>query len=377
MVVELDGWRFSDLPEPVGLDLYRRAREEFCEYFARVEGVHAIYRYGSVTYPGLSDLDFMVVLNDDYQHRPGVEYSNPRFSTEAKYAVHHQQFFISRHLFPTHNLLIPIFEIEHVWGAPCGEPVTGEEELHLASLFLACEDVVTVFPEFLLSCLTSRQVRARYGQAQLKLITKISGLAETLLNRELPGAAEFAGHVTELREHWFSRSAEENCQMLRRGIEEATDFIATVAKGLSEYVMQMGLLPHSVTEVSRWAYHCGSFGIDFERPDQGFSFHSSGVLRRPRVRAPMGLMLPLVWFASGRGPLSEYIRDHFEQKLPCEDLAKNSGAQKIVTAKNGHCEFLIQAGITIHIFGYYGYHTDYSRGVRTLMRLAARNVFRR
>lgn len=376
MVVELDGWRFSDLPEPVGLDLYRRAREEFCEYFARVEGVHAIYRYGSVTYPGLSDLDFMVVLNDDYRHRPGVEYSNPPLTTEAKYAVHHQQYFIPRRLFALHNLLIPIFEIEHVWGAPCGEPVTGEEELHLASLFLACEDVVTVFPQFLLSCLTSRQVRARYGQAQLKLITKISGLAETLLNRELPGAAEFTRNVRELREHWFSRSSEENCRLLRRGIEDATQFIATVAKALAEYVMQRGFVPDSVTKVSRWGYHFGSFDIVFDQPNDGFSFQSSGVLRRPGVHVPLGLMLPLAWFASGRGPLSVYIREQFEQKPPCEDLAKNPAAQKIVTAKNDHCQFLIQAGITIHIFGYYGYHTDYSRGVRTLVRLAARNVFR-
>jgi len=377
MVVELDGWRFSDLPEPVGLDLYRRAREEFCEYFARVEGVHAIYRYGSVTYPGLSDMDFMVVLNDDYRHRPGVEYSNPPLTTEAKYAVHHQQFFIPRRLFPLHNLLIPIFEIEHVWGSACEEPRPGEEELHLASLFLACEDVVTVFPQFLLSCLTSRQVRARYAQAQLNLITKIGALTQALLKRELPGAAEFTKLLNDLREHWFSRPVEENCGLLHRGIEEASQFISILARALADYVTENGLLPPSARRALQWGFRFGALRVIFDQKSGGLFIPSSGILKRQRLHVPLPLMMPLVWFASGRGPLSAYIRDCFEQTPPYECLAKNPAAQKIVTGKNDHCQFLIRAGIKVHVFGYFSFHSDYSRGVRTLVRLAARKAFRR
>ena len=56
---------FKDLPKKVGESYYQRAREEIIEYYSQNSDILSIYEYGSVSSPGVSDLDIILILKDD------------------------------------------------------------------------------------------------------------------------------------------------------------------------------------------------------------------------------------------------------------------------------------------------------------------------
>jgi hypothetical protein len=61
---EVNGFTFTDRPVPTTLPEYAAARSALVEYLSRRQDVVALYEYGSVSAPGLSDLDFIVVIAD-------------------------------------------------------------------------------------------------------------------------------------------------------------------------------------------------------------------------------------------------------------------------------------------------------------------------
>ncbi len=67
---EAGGVTFTDRPVPMALPEYAAARASLIEYLSRRKDVAALFEYGSVSAPGLSDLDFVVVLAN--RPAPGI-----------------------------------------------------------------------------------------------------------------------------------------------------------------------------------------------------------------------------------------------------------------------------------------------------------------
>jgi len=372
MRLKVGDWQVEDFPESLPPEVYEQAAAEFVRYFSSIEGVCSIYRYGSVSYPGLSDLDFMVVLDDNYSHRPGVEYNSPPLSPQASRAIRHQQFFMPRSLFSLYPLMMPIFEIEHVWGERQERGQFPAEALRLADTLFVCEDIATKFPEFILQSLSARSVSALHAQAQLNLITKFSRLVERTVGCGVPGADTIEKQITDLRMNWHSRPAEESARLTANAIRDAEEVVAGMARVTNDYIMRSGLFPGLSRSRQEWPFRYPSLRVVFGGLHSDLTLKAPGKWRPPEVLAPLGLMLPLVWLCSGTGPLSQYIRNLFEVEPPRCDFSRPETLRRIVDAQNAHCSFLIASGVVVHIFGYYSYHSDYSPGVRTLSRLALR-----
>ena len=77
-------FKFTDLPKKVGEDYYQAAREEIIQYYSQNSDVLSVYEYGSVSSPGVSDLDIILVLKDNVKTKEYLfDFSN--ISTK----VHH------------------------------------------------------------------------------------------------------------------------------------------------------------------------------------------------------------------------------------------------------------------------------------------------
>lgn len=57
-------WIHRDVPA-LGASDYERTLARFVDYVADLPGVRAVYRFGSLSHPGISDLDVLVVVADD------------------------------------------------------------------------------------------------------------------------------------------------------------------------------------------------------------------------------------------------------------------------------------------------------------------------
>lgn len=58
-------YKFIDLPKKVGKKYYQTARNKIIQYYSQNSDILSVYEYGSVSSPGVSDLDIILVLKDN------------------------------------------------------------------------------------------------------------------------------------------------------------------------------------------------------------------------------------------------------------------------------------------------------------------------
>lgn len=84
-------------PRKIDASVYQSCIEKLSRYLAKDDAIHSVYQMGNVNHPGISDLDFIVVLKGDVQSA-----SNPLsiLSLEDKYLITHEIGGISLKDFP-------------------------------------------------------------------------------------------------------------------------------------------------------------------------------------------------------------------------------------------------------------------------------------
>lgn len=58
-------YRFINRPQPVPAGYYQAASDHLAKTMSRVKGLKSIYRFGNITTPGISDLDILLVFEND------------------------------------------------------------------------------------------------------------------------------------------------------------------------------------------------------------------------------------------------------------------------------------------------------------------------
>lgn len=91
---------------PISLKKYNDAQERFFNYFSSVSGVVCYGTFGSVNAPGLSDLDLVVVVEDECLSRK--EFSIPKFQGDENYIFTHAPLVVPvslLHFLPYYHLI--------------------------------------------------------------------------------------------------------------------------------------------------------------------------------------------------------------------------------------------------------------------------------
>lgn len=65
--------KYANLPEKIDLDFYKKCRQEFLQICRKNPDIVAVYEAGSVSVPGISDLDFIVCVSDNPKNDLNIE----------------------------------------------------------------------------------------------------------------------------------------------------------------------------------------------------------------------------------------------------------------------------------------------------------------
>lgn len=87
----------TDLPHPTDMAVYEAARANIKDKFGSIPGVIEVLEFGMIPLPGISDMDFYVVVE------PGKTVTFPGLKTypdDQRYAMSHLQFHLSPTVFP-------------------------------------------------------------------------------------------------------------------------------------------------------------------------------------------------------------------------------------------------------------------------------------
>lgn len=90
---KINGWQISDLPIRHSEEEYEEARKEIVNKIKQVPEIIALFEFGYIPVPGISDMDFRAVFPDDAEkmYMP----REPELSDKTKYLMEHNVFILS------------------------------------------------------------------------------------------------------------------------------------------------------------------------------------------------------------------------------------------------------------------------------------------
>ena len=115
--IYLNNWvnEITEIPVPATLDIYQETREYFLKLCETIPQIISVYEFGSVGCPGLSDLDLLVIFDDELSGIPSQLMIN---SMQQKYAevFNHNPIFISESSLSMFGAIFPLFHCKRIFG---------------------------------------------------------------------------------------------------------------------------------------------------------------------------------------------------------------------------------------------------------------------
>ena len=111
--------RLTDVPRYIAPSVYEDTRKAIIEKYKNLPGVEAVVEWGTIPYPGVSDMDFHILI------KPGSAPMLPKLSSYTKdqqYAMMHKHFAVSTEIFPLLHYFDPW--LVHI------DPIIGDSAKH-------------------------------------------------------------------------------------------------------------------------------------------------------------------------------------------------------------------------------------------------------
>lgn len=217
--------RLTRLPAPASPEDYTRASEEMESRLRVLPGIVAIYRTGSVSVPGISDLDRIAVV------RPGsrVPAIWSTLSAETRVLAMHGPFLVDTTTFVRHRWVADLQPLELAWGNSLDIEARPAPE-HI-ELLIAAESLVIAVLKLAKQAAAGR-VKVRPTLCELNNLRRDLTLAR-LERADAPEAWSLADHITQLREAWWSLSEPKRSSRFRALLDRSLPATAEALRALS------------------------------------------------------------------------------------------------------------------------------------------------
>lgn len=212
--------KYKEYPEPLEMADYEAATRQFIEHAMRHPDARAVYRYGTLRNPGISDLDFVVVFPERVQDQ-GVFSSIKQAPEEVLHLVGRGNImFMNEDSFRRIHYIDPGLQLKLLAGREY-------EFFHPTEAQWAFRQTASVLdwlPERVWRILRAQEEEVLFVTHTLVRLRSLSHSFQNVTAMvALPAADRFCQKLDELRAVWFSLSQTEQQRSLLAMMREAVD----------------------------------------------------------------------------------------------------------------------------------------------------------
>jgi len=231
--------RLTAFPLPAHVDDYRRAASELEGRLRELPGLMALYQTGSVTAPGISDIDRVAVTAHGTSLPPLWKRLHPR----TRYLAMHSPFAVDIETFARHDVFASLEPLELVTGRDVPrEDIPASDE---SDLVLGTEGLVVALLKLVKQETTGR-TKVRPMLCELNNVKRDLQLVRVQPG-DAPASWQLAADVTRARDEWWSWNEVERVDAIRsiqatavEAIQEALRAVA-VRLALNEAAFELRL----------------------------------------------------------------------------------------------------------------------------------------
>lgn len=255
-----DRFLFSHEPMACTTAVYEATLEKCVAVFSAYPGIQAIYQYGGVSAPGISDLDLLLVFAPDTP--PLNTHWRAHFNTTEQYLLLHSPAVITPALLADGSTITFLQGLRPLWGtAPAVNPLPLEADAFITRL------IVLEHSLRLLVTIT-RQLEARLVK-QRPLLCELHSIRYDLqlLGLEEAWQTPFLEPIRLLRQAWFERPSALRQNQLLALFQKAATVQQAILQAFQAWAASQNIAPTPIPTLvaSHWS------GVVFTNQSTHFS----------------------------------------------------------------------------------------------------------
>jgi len=227
---------FTDSPVPCSRKDYIKTRDTYVKTVMQVPAVKAIYQMGSITTPGISDLDLIVVLDDDAASTHKTHYSTRRLTKKEQYIFMHPGAMVTNEsTFRNLPLLIHASNLRRLLGEDLAQiSLTSSEGRHVAYAVLIDHSIHLLHQ--LMKSVLSRVIPTRRTLMSLSSIKHSLALVKEADLEVLDTWRTFQAEIEELKRNWLTREDRQRLvHLLGKGISILLEILLHIEHALTRH----------------------------------------------------------------------------------------------------------------------------------------------
>lgn len=213
---------------------YDRALDEFASKYSQHPDVLGIYQFGSVHNPGISDLDFIVVVNDRLTHPITRDYGYDFFSEITSYVLSHNPIIIPKDIVPHLWKLYPLLgDFKSHYGEPWPhiEAVENISDYIAINLMMICAR----YPRLFLNLRQGAFLDVRLSIQVVNALRHACRQGEKLGLSLLTNNEAFFEEVEQFQRNWFEQDPVHAFAILENLMDTAVSISANLVQDLARY----------------------------------------------------------------------------------------------------------------------------------------------
>jgi len=307
-------YQFTNVPIELTMEDYTKARKEFVDHISSDPGVVAIYQIGSVTAPGLSDLDFIVVLNDKRLTNVPSFFSISNLGQKSQYVLMHEQFFVDRLIMKELPKLTAVFNMKKVYGEDvdiCQLEGAGQR---LLTQILLNDIVVVALGHEYATYLDSNVLDVRLTLARMNSLKYPVNMFAALSGIRNENWEACIDDFAQIRSQWFELSTQQRYEALGSCLHGAACLADELVNQLDDFNRKNNFFEIDKELRGFGTFRLGSNTLTFGNPAD-YKMDDIETTTISGQILPVTFLLQLKEYTKENGPVSSFIRRNLRSRL--------------------------------------------------------------
>lgn len=226
--------KMIDIVQECSLKDYNNASAEFLKIInPKRNKIKSIYKVGSVSVLGISDLDYFLVFEDEKRDIYG-KYHILNLSRKSRYIFLHNAFFVNEKVFKNLNLWFPFFNLKKVYGK---DIKTNKQFNENICLILAVQYLINKIPSDLIFYSTNKnQFHQRTILAQINSLKHTLTLLKKAGMRISKKWLRFTINYDKFKSLWFKIESQKRERILKDFLEISIEISLDIIKEVDSYL---------------------------------------------------------------------------------------------------------------------------------------------
>ncbi len=224
---------FKDEPQTCTLREYEKTRSKIIVYYSKLKGVMSIYQMGSVSVPGISDLDIIIVFDKGIQ-KQDLSYKRFLSQREQYIAGHGYPFTIDKQNFEKMNVFCypSYLKLLHGKNLVIKNPSRVMENFYKLSysIDVALTELVWLLNAFLRGIVPLRTALCHISSVKFDIenLEEVTGVV-------IPSGNDFKNNIEYLRLNWFDLDGKQRINLLVELGSDACEILFKIVKVHTDY----------------------------------------------------------------------------------------------------------------------------------------------